>query len=555
MPVRNDSSNKVITKTVALPTPEMPLKPAESLDEGAEDICTLTAEEQAHIDAASATVAPDVSGYIVTDGDVADAVSHLEKLPHKELVATVASLQANGDLDKLVAEADGDERTRLVDLLLTNGLVDGETPTAGVPGPRGPLPPQPPTLAKHSPKLSKEMSAMLRDENVARAKAYREEFRTYRETYQQAVREAKDVKELRAVGRIVEPSLPTWEPGTAHVDTDHEWSHLAARAPDVETGRIFTNKLYTLRGLTPPGADYTVNGSVKATFAGLVSVEASMSASETRDGVKKNTSSAKLTLGNKQLNTELGVEKTKSNNGVDETKVSQKTNVALGPPNVQLKGSAGFDSVTDNKTGRNTVSMNGEIAIDGNDGEIDENKPDKLKEGTGTSGLSMAVSKEGGSLALKTAVASVSMSATTAGAKVEVSGGGAKVGVSVDKDKATATLGAAGVAVTGGVDKNGGVIAGLEGEWAAGDEDNGVTVKLGGTVTVQLPSRKDYEMFIATIEGDFFDSPPELERGVKWSSLAPGVRAAYEQFGWNEKDWNGAAGDKTRIRAAMIGGR
>lgn len=515
MPIRNDP--KPTTTTPKTPTAKTPT-PAEQkaleaaakakADEGAEDIDTLqdqqpqvTATPNDRSGAAYRTVVANLDNAVVTsDGDVANALAAIETLSPGEARATLEALKKDGSLDTLIAESDGANRSRLVDLLIHAGLVGAETGVAGTPGPRGPLPPAPPTLAKNDPALPDNLNALLRDENVARASQYREEFKEYRASYQEAVRGAKDWKEFRALGKITEPALPPWEPGAKHTDTDREWSDLARRAPDKRTAEIVTDKMFVLNGRTPPGTDFTFEGSIEVGIAHIIELEAE-------------------------------VEITQKRNGAVEGEASAGATAKLGPGPIHLRVGGGVDAKLEKgeieaaPKGNVGIGLGEEVSIDKGDGDI----------AFETKNMKVEVSKE-------------------KGLKAEVDAG-VKVGIEADGKKAVVTAGVEGVAAKAGLDKDGGMIAGVEAEAEFKGELFEAEVSVGGTVTVQLASRADYEAFVAVIESDPFDTPAELARGIKWEKLSPGAQQAYALFGWSAKDWNAAAGGNNAIRAGMIGGR
>lgn len=123
---------------------------------------------------------------------------------------------------------------------------------------------------------------------------------------------------------------------------------------------------------------------------------------------------------------------------------------------------------------------------------------------------------------------------------IEVDGGVVGGGVSVGKDGVELHGKLDGV--TGKAKFNGdsmGFGVGVEEEFTFGslhgDIEGGFEIELQGADGEQSRA------FASTSEVGFYDAPPELAKGTAWTSLPESARARYEQLGWSEAEWKGAA--------------
>jgi hypothetical protein len=511
------------TKAQTAPPPDDGV--CESLDGMSEELPThedraVVSTPTTRSGATAATAAKALEQLVyVSDGDVARALDAFKGLPPGEAKAALESLQQSGSLSTLLKEADGAERRRLTDLLIETGMVGSTTPeTPESKGVRGPLPPAPPTLPVPPKGASDELKAMLHDENIARAKEYVAEHGDYIKAYREAVRDSPTLTALRQLGPPTAPNLPLWEPGGRHTSDTTEWSTTTRVSPDTQTGKLITGKLYELRGESPPGVDTEISGAVKMAFGEHASVGANASYGEDRNG---NTSAT----------------------------VGGSGGIAVGPEAARVNGNGAAGAKWENgELTSVTTSATGSVG----GARKRESQP---AGGEVADGASTTFSKDGikQDVSLGVGAASIEFAKDKANAAVDVAG--AKVGFAYEKGKVlTATLGAGGLAFTGGLAEHGAMTGEVELERKLKAGDVVIEVKVSAKQTVQLASVQDYQRFTAIIESGPFEKPAELQRNMKWADLSAGAREAYTLYGWSKNDWDIAL-QANQVSAMRTGGR
>lgn len=495
--------------------------------EGATDLAALKGGKEAPAPedpAAADKVVQLVQGKMgerhVSDDDARAATAALSRLTPGQARAALEELQKSGALDELAQQVPDDARRQLVDTMIRAGFIGSEAGRV-LGGSKAPAPPQAPVLACRKSELSPELSEMLRDENLQRLRAFQEAFTEYRADYQKAVRGVGSFEQLRALGPIAEPQLPAWEPGTGKSDQDHEWSRLASFKMDVETGNVVTATVFRLNGRKPPGTDFAIEATLKASFpGGAGEVKGSVAHKETRDG----STETEVKVGSKHaVPTPLGTQ------GVYEQENTFK----------EVDGEAQAPTKKE-KVGVSSGSGPGGVRV------VTDGKNLEVKGSAPAGSVAFSHGKKGSELKVDTqegASGSLSMRTTRDSHGHETTALKGSVGVH-------------GVKGSAGVDSDGGVTLGAGASRSATVLGGKVEGSIDAELTLQLHSVADYRAAFATVEGTpFSNPPPELARGVRWERLSEEQQAAYALYGWGKERWQAAQKSANLVASARSVGR
>lgn len=495
--------------------------------EGATDLAALQGRKETPAPedpAAAAKAAELVKGKMderhVSDDDAREATAALAKLTPGQARGALEALHKSGALDELAQQVPDDARRQLVDTMIRAGFIGSEAGRV-TGGSQAPAPPKAPVLAAQRSELSPQMREMLRDENLQRLRSFKEAFTEYRADYQKAVRGVGSFEALRALGPIAEPQLPAWEPGTGKSDQDHEWSRLSTFKMDVETGNVITATVFRLNGRKPPGTDFAIEATLKASFpGGAGEAKGSVAHKELRDG----STETEVKVGSKHaVPTPLGPQ------GVYEQETTYK----------EVDGEARAPTHKE-KLGVSSGAGPGGVKVvtDGDNLEVKGNAPaGSVSFSHGKKGSELKVdTQEGvsGSLSMKTTRDAHGQETTALKGSVGVHG--VKGSAGVDSD--------GGVTLGAGVSKSADVLGGK------------VEGSIDAELTIQLQSVAEYRAAFASIEGTpFSNPPPELARGVRWERLSDDQQAAYAMYGWGKERWLATQKSANLVASARSVGR
>jgi hypothetical protein len=140
-----------------------------------------------------------LSGF-VTSGNVKEALSTLNTLESRDFGLVMDRLASSGRLKELT---DSGSRSQFLSMAASKGYVGTEARTAQA----GKFdPPTPPTLYKMDSRLPLCVNDAIHAESKQQYAAYREAFNAYLGRFDAAVKATKNMKELVAIGKAVEPS-------------------------------------------------------------------------------------------------------------------------------------------------------------------------------------------------------------------------------------------------------------------------------------------------------------------------------------------------------------
>jgi hypothetical protein len=197
------------------------------------------------------------STWWASENDRSELMSSLARLPAADFRALMSDpTRAHNVLSVL----DGDDRATVLEMMVNKGAVSVQPgATTTMTSPHAPAPPRSPALLRddvHAPPATRR--AIL-DENLARVAAYNDDYAAYRDAYQHAVEDARDVGGLRDLGPIAPPSLPSNLPG-APLQGDANRTYLDARGRndvDRATAQLVADRFRRLTGREVAGMSFS----------------------------------------------------------------------------------------------------------------------------------------------------------------------------------------------------------------------------------------------------------------------------------------------------------
>lgn len=438
-----------------------------------------------------------VLDWAVTGDEARAAIDELGKLSPEERKQALAKLEADGTLEKLVDAASDKDKMRLCDLAVSAGLVDKRTK----PKPEGTFDPPAPLafpatyLAPKGQKLSKGLQDLVDKGNAAAKKRYELEYGAYKQRYIAGIENAKSAAEIRRFGRPVD---------------EHDVDILQARY----------DKISLLRGETPAG-ELSSYAKVTTKHQGA---EATHDIEVGRTGVKY-TTEAKAKL---EAKTDGGTLATDAEGNlklsVSEEVGGKKHSVSVTTKDGDVSGlevAAGDAKLSyeDGKASAELKVKGAKVAL--------KTDGDKLTE------LSAEVKDIGGTVKSDgEKITEVSVKAKVVEAKASKDSFELKTeAVKLGNDDANFSF--------GGVSRVNTATGKVEGAFYGKAKIGDTEVEGEFGARANLGSREGFEHSIIG-DLDFYDTPPELEKGVPWDKVPEKVRALYEKaFGWTKEEWEG----------------
>lgn len=374
------------------------------------------------------------------------------------------------------------------------------TPPDGSVGPRAPTPPTGPALFNDNADLPGPLRDAALQRNLTLVNDYKRQFQAYREEYRAAVDDAPSVAALRALGPMAQPALPENIPSTsrAYRNDSYNAAYLDARGRTVEDNEMqihIADRVRMLTGRPVAGLSLSLKGSALVTLSGITSFGGSVGISRDAAGNISGSASASGSV------TAAGMSVSGSVN--HQGKVAGRIGGAAGDGSVSTDGEVVNVGITNREPPRYGSS------------------PDPTP-GTAPAPDNVAVN--------------VRVGAHHVGASV--GRGGKSLGVDID-NRTGLTIATGQGPLSSTSTFNGDSISQMvRGELRMGDpEDAGFVFSAEATATAQGVTEVDRAGFVSTSDVGFYDTPPELEAGKKWSSLPSSTRMAYEAQGWTEAEW------------------
>jgi hypothetical protein len=209
-----------------------------------------------------------VTDWAVTDTDVRNVHSQLDRLSPADYRATMQRMERDGILSRYIDNMDESSRTSFLRQAANNGYIQ-RSPAGDAPNGQF-NPPAPPPLLANDGALPSSVREAIHDHNVGMASRYNDRYEQYIQRYSDAVMQAPNAAAIRLIGppvarnRIAEPGLESNHPDQQRLQLDW-FDRVHANAPHEATGyHAISDRIHDLTGMRRPGdvwLHYQVSGT------------------------------------------------------------------------------------------------------------------------------------------------------------------------------------------------------------------------------------------------------------------------------------------------------